>query len=125
MKFSYTKEEKLKSRKTIEALFTEGKSIGVFPLRLFYIESEKHQEVPLKTAVSVSKRNFKKATQRNHIKRLLRETYRLNKTLLLDVVGDQKYAMLFLYVGKEKPTFHQLSETMNTLMEKFIQKTKS
>lgn len=125
MKFSYTKEEKLKSRKTIESLFTEGKSIAVFPLRLFYIESEKHQKVPLKTAVSVSKRNFNKAVERNHIKRLLRECYRLNKTKLLDVVGDKKYAMLFLYVGKEKPDFHQLNKTMNALMEQFIQKTKS
>lgn len=125
MKFSYSKEEKLKSRKTIEALFTDGKSVGVFPLRVFYIEGDERQSVPLKTAVSVSKRNFKNAVDRNYIKRLLRESYRLNKHQILNTLGEQKYALLFLYVGKEKPNFQELNKTMIALMEKLIQQTKS
>ncbi|GGD80391.1 ribonuclease P protein component [Planktosalinus lacus] len=125
MKFSYSKEEKLKSRKTIETLFTDGKSVGVFPLRVFYIEGEEPQSVPLKTAVSVSKRNFKNAVDRNYIKRLLRESYRLNKHQILNALDDQKYALLFLYVGKEKPNFKELNKTMNVLIDKLIQQTKS
>ena len=124
MKFSYSKEEKLKSRKTIEALFTEGKSVGVFPLRLFYLELSDVEKVPFKTAVSVSKKNFKLAVERNQIKRLLRETFRLNKALLLEN-SSKKYALLFLYVGKDKPDFYQLDTTMKGLIEKFIQQTKN
>ncbi len=124
MKFSYSKAEKLKSRKTIEALFTEGKSVGVFPLRLFFIELPDTEKTPIKTAVSVSKKNFKLAVERNQIKRLLRETFRLNKALLLEK-STKKYALLFLYVGKEKPDFHQLDTTIKALMEKFLQQTKN
>ncbi len=124
MKFTYSKAEKLKSRKVIESLFTEGKSVGVYPLRLFYIELPETEIVPLKTAVSVSKKNFRGAVQRNYIKRLLRESYRLNKHLIYENC-DKKYALLFLYVGKEKPDFHQLNKTMSVLMNKFLQQTKS
>lgn len=119
----FRKIEKLKSRKTIEALFTEGKSMGVFPLRLFYLELSDVEKVPFKTAVSVSKKNFRLAVDRNRIKRLLREVYRLNKVLLIDN-SSKKYALLFLYVGKEKPDFHQLDATIKLLMEKFLHQTK-
>tara|TARA_R110000850_G_scaffold271031_2_gene404794 strand:+ start:188571 stop:188945 length:375 start_codon:yes stop_codon:yes gene_type:complete len=124
MKFGYSKAEKLKSRKVIESLFTEGKSVGVFPLRLFYIELSDAENVPFKTAVSVSKKNFRGAVQRNYIKRLLREAFRLNKHKIYEN-NTKKYALLFLYVGKEKPDFHALNKTMKVVMEKFIQQTKS
>lgn len=124
MKFGYSKAEKLKSRKVIESLFTEGKSVGIYPLRLFYIELPEKERVPIKTAVSVSKKNFRGAVQRNYIKRLLRETFRLNKHMIYEN-SAKKYALLFLYVGKEKPDFHQLNKTIKVLMDKFLQQTKS
>lgn len=124
MKFSYSKEEKLKSRKTIEALFTEGRSVGVFPLRLFYIELPDTEKKPFKTAISVSKKNFGLAVDRNRIKRLLRETYRLNKSILLDS-DSKKFALLILYVGKEMPDFNSLDNTIKLLLEKFLQQTKN
>lgn len=124
MNFSYSKDEKLKSRKTIEALFTEGKSVGVYPLRLFYIELPETEKTPFKTAVSVSKKNFKLAVHRNQIKRLLRETYRLNKAILFEN-SAKKYALLILYVGKEMPEFHSLNKTTKTAFEKFLQQTKN
>jgi len=124
MKFSYSKAEKLKSRKVIESLFTEGKSVGVFPLRLFYIELSETETNNTKTAVSVSKKNFRLAVHRNQIKRLLREAFRLNKHLILENTS-KKYALLFLYVGKEMPQFHQLDQTIKKLMNKFTEQTKN
>jgi ribonuclease P protein component len=124
MKFSYSKVEKLKSRKTIESLFTEGKSLGVFPLRLFYIEIPQSETAITKTAVSVSKKNFRLAVHRIKIKRLLREAFRLNKHLILENTS-KKYALLFLYVGKEMPHFHQLDASIKKLMNKFIEQTKN
>lgn len=124
MKFSYSKAEKLKSRKVIESLFTEGKSVGVFPLLLFYIELPETETTNTKTAVSVSKKNFRLAVQRNQIKRLLREAFRLNKHLILDN-SAKKYALLFLYVGKEMPHFHQLDASIKKLMNKFAEQTKN
>ncbi len=124
MKFSYSKAEKLKSRKTIESLFIEGKSVGVFPLRLFYIEIPESEKAITKTAVSVSKKNFNLAVHRNQIKRLLREAFRLNKHLILDN-SSKKYALLFLYVGKEIPHFQQLDASIKKLMTKFLEQTKN
>lgn len=118
MKFSYSKAEKLKSRKVIESLFTEGKSVGVFPLRLFYIEIPESDASVTKTAVTVSKKNFRLAVHRIKIKRLLREAFRLNKHLILEN-ASKKYALLFLYVGKEMPQYHQLDASIKKLMHKF------
>jgi len=124
MKFSYSKAEKLKSRKIIESMFVEGKSVGVFPLRLFYLELPETESVSFKTAVSVSKKNFKSAVKRNYIKRLLRETYRLNKPQLPEG-SSKKYALLLLFVGKETPDFQQMEKSMKTLINKFLQQTKN
>lgn len=124
MKFSYSKAEKLKSFKLIEAIFTEGKTVSVFPLRLFYLELPETERVPFKTAVSVSKKNFKSAVKRNYIKRILRETYRLNKPQLPEG-SSKKYALLLLYVGKETPNFHDMEKTIKALFNKFLQQTKN
>ena len=82
MSFSYPKKEKLKSQKRIEQLFSEGKSVNAYPLRMVYLKSDFNGNTTFKTGVTVSKRNFKKAVDRNRIKRLLREAYRLNKVIL-------------------------------------------
>ena len=104
MKFSYNKIEKLKSKKLIDKLFNEGRSINVFPLKLVYLETGLEDSVPVKTGVSVSKRYFKNAVDRNRIKRLLRETYRLNKHELFNKITT-KYAFMILYIGKTGTDF--------------------
>lgn len=121
MSYSFSKIEKLKSKKQIEALFKEGKSISAYPLRMIYTKTEFTDDVQIKTAVSVSKRNFKKAVDRNHIKRLLRETYRLNKADVFNNFTTQ-YALMILYIGKDKPEFKTLNTTMKKLLEKFVSK---
>ena len=73
MNFKYSKKDKLKSKKLIERLFNEGKSLTVYPLRLIYLKTEFEDQSILKTGVSVSKRLQKTAVARNRIKRLLRE----------------------------------------------------
>ena len=72
MSFTYRKKDKLKSKKLIEQLFTEGKSISAYPLRLVYLKTAFEDQSLLKTGVSVSKRLHKTAVARNRIKRLIR-----------------------------------------------------
>jgi ribonuclease P protein component len=121
MKTTYPKKEKLKSKKIIEQLFVEGDSISLYPLRLVFIESTFDEAVKLKVGVSVSKRNFKKAVDRNKIKRQLREVYRLNKNLYFNNITTQ-YAFMILYIGTEKPDFKSLDANMKRLFKRFLKK---
>lgn len=75
-------------------------------------------DIPLQATVSVSSRNFKKAVDRNRIKRQLREAYRLQKTILsLQLKGLNKHlALFFIYTGKDLPVFEDLHEKMGDLL---------
>lgn len=121
MTFTYNKKEKLKSKKLIDQLFTEGKSVSAYPLRLVYMPTSFDEDIIAKTGVSVSKRNFKTAVDRNRIKRLLRESYRLNKANYFNKLTTQ-YAFMILYIGKDKPTLNQVELKMNHVFEKFSKK---
>jgi len=122
MNFKYSKKDKLKSKKLIEQLFTEGKAITVYPLRLIYLKTEFEDNSILKTGVSVSKRLHKTAVARNNIKRLLREAYRLNKPLYFNN-SSTSYAFMILYLSKDGITFDKTNRSMQLLFQKFIDKT--
>lgn len=123
MDYSYPKVEKLKSKKIIESLFTDGKSVGKYPLRLVYVQNNFDDDVPLKMGVSVSKKYFKKAVDRNYFKRVLRECYRLNKHLLIDDL-EQKYCFMFFYQTKDRLSYQEINEKTIKLFEKFINSLK-
>jgi ribonuclease P protein component len=116
---NYPKEEKLKSKKTIDLLFSKGKSVSKYPLRLVYAEAEFEENISLKMGVSVSKKHFKKAVDRNYYKRVLRECYRQNKHLLSNDL-DKKYALMFFYQTKDRLSFQEINEKTITLFEKFV-----
>jgi len=119
--FSYNKKEKLKSRKQLEQIFTEGKSLTVFPIKIFY-ELNQEQDNIIKTGVGVSRKNFRKSVHRNRIKRLLREAYRTEKTELLNYLEENKkqIALFFLYIDKTQPDYFSLKQTMQTAIKKLI-----
>ena len=123
MNFTYPKNEKLKSKITIDLLFSNGKSVSKYPLRLVFVKSDygipEHSDQNLKMGVSVSKKYFKHAVDRNYFKRMLRETYRLNKHLLIDNL-DKKYAFMFFYQTKDRLSYEEINTKTIQLFEKFI-----
>lgn len=121
MKPSYPKSEKLKSKKLIERLFAEGQAVTVFPLRLVALDCQLEDGVLLKVGVSVSKKRFNRAVDRNRIKRLLREAYRHNKSVLFNNIATQK-ALMILYIGSEIPDYKALESKMSLLFERFLDK---
>ena len=103
-KYTFPKEEHLCRKKLIEELFgKQGSSFGVYPLRIVWIKAEAPTTAPPQVLISVSKRTFKRAVDRNRLKRLIREAYRLNKYRLLEQPGGHPIALLgIIFTGKEK-----------------------
>lgn len=123
MAFTYPKNEKLKSKRTIDLLFSEGKSVSKYPLRLVFVENPSEEKELIKMGVSVSKKYFKHAVDRNYFKRVLRECYRLNKHMLIENI-EKPYAFMFFYQSKDRLTYHEINEKTIQLFKKFIENVK-
>ena len=119
MSFSFPKKEKLKSKKLIEQLFAEGIGVTNYPIKLVYLKTRFEDDSKCKVGVTASKRNFKSAVKRNRIKRLMRESYRLNKHLIFNNI-EGNFAFMFLYLGKEMPKQSKITAAMIPLMQKFV-----
>jgi ribonuclease P protein component len=127
--FTLNKSERLKSRKQVEQLFDKGKSFVVNPFRVYFIVNG---ELPvpgeknlLQFGVGVSAKNFKKAVDRNRIKRLTREAWRLQKNELKDKmkVSGKKLTTFFIYTGKELPDFTTVKDKVAVALKKLADKT--
>ena len=114
------KDDRLKSRKAIELLFLKGKSFSNFPFRILWMEVENEQG--LKAGFSASSKKFKNATDRNRIKRLMREAYRLqkNEVALLLKKLSKSISIFFIYTGKEVPDYNLVFEKMGTVLNRII-----
>ncbi|MDY7396195.1 ribonuclease P protein component [Aureibaculum sp. 2210JD6-5] len=124
MRFTLKKEEKLKSKRLIGELFEKGKSLSKFPLRLVYLQVEHLSSYPIQVAFSAPKRRFKKAVDRNRIKRLMREAYRKNKHILYDSIKE-KHIIMFTYTDENELKYVEIEEKMVLLLRKFEEKIKS
>lgn len=125
MALTFSKKEKLKSRKAIQQLFQARQSIHVFPLRLIYLQLETAlSHAPAQFAVSVPKRAFPKAVQRNRIKRIIREVYRLNKATVYQVLEEEtgQYGLMFIYSGKREPAFAEVEKALKKILKKLANK---
>jgi ribonuclease P protein component len=118
-KFTLKANERLKSAKVIQRLFKEGKSVANFPLRVMYLETEQ-QLSSLQAGFTVNKKNFKKAVDRNRIKRVMRESYRLQKNDLKSELekSNKNLALFFIYTGKELPEYELVFKKTGSVLEK-------
>lgn len=125
MRYTFSEEERLKKKNLITELFASGKSVSVFPLKMIYLQFDHESPYKIQVGVSVSKRNFKSAVDRNRIKRLMRESYRKNKYLIYNNEDTKKHILMFIYQGKKEVKYELMEEKMIQLIEKFLQKQKS
>ncbi|MCW3075455.1 MAG: ribonuclease protein component [Bacteroidetes bacterium] len=100
---TFHKQERLCSKKQIDLLFSKGKSHLSYPVKTILLETPVQLQFPVQAMFIVPKRQFKKAHDRNKIKRRMREAYRLNKNNIYESlkVSDKKVLLAFIYVGKK------------------------
>lgn len=121
--FTFKKAEKLCSIKDIELLYKQGSSKTFYPLKIFWRENKFESKYPARVLITVPKRLYKRAVDRNLMKRRIREAYRhakpnfytelLNKELQLDV--------LIMYVGKEKEDFTVVQKSLEGAIKKLTE----
>jgi len=102
--YSFTKEERLRNKKLIDELFRNGSSFLCYPFKVLWLEQREPQSYPAQVLFGVPKKRFKKAVDRNMIRRRMREAYRLNKEQhLYSILNSSNKNIVFSvgYVGKE------------------------
>ena len=112
----FSQKERIKSSLAILSIVKDGSSVNSYPIKCFYRRVSRG-EVAVQLAVVVSKRRFKHAVDRNRVKRLMREAYRLQKQGF-DLVTDSTLQMCWLFVGRELPTFEQVRKAVGHLARK-------
>ena len=114
--FTFQKAERLSKEKNIQELFSKGSSFYLYPFKILLLPNPDQNYPYNQVLISVSSRNFKKAVDRNLIKRRIREAYRLNKATLM---GTQKLMIAYIYTAKEILTFQEIQEKLIKAFKRF------
>ena len=119
---NFTKAERISLQREIDLLFREGAAFTVYPLRVIYTEKEFSPNAPASILISVPKKRFKRAVKRNRLKRLIRETYRLNKNTLGEALHLSGKGLLiaFVYIDNAVCDFATLDASMKKIMAKWV-----
>ena len=121
-RLTFRKEERLTNKKTFESLFGSGKSFTVSPFRLVWIEIKSNSIFPVQLGISVPKRSFRKATDRNRLKRRIRESYRKNKQTLYEELKKKNLhiALMVVYIAKSELSYQEIERKMILSLQKII-----
>lgn len=124
-KYTLKKKEILSGQTNINEVFNSGKTLFVYPLKVFYNQKENiiTSESNVLFSVSIPKKLFKKAVDRNLLKRRIREAYRLNKLFLTDNKNnDIQLSFMIVYIGKNIESFSKIEKSMIQIVKLFIEK---
>ncbi|MFD2286822.1 ribonuclease P protein component [Pedobacter petrophilus] len=120
--YTFRKEERLCSRKHLDLLFKNGSSFLLYPFRISYLFIDESASVPAQVVINVPKKRYKRAVDRNLLKRRIREAYRLNKQEeFYNQLGTGSGFLLFSiqFVGKKKYEFSFIQKKLVATFKRF------
>ncbi len=120
---TFRKEEKLCSQKLMGELFLSGNGFLSYPIRIVWkIFDDLPFEVPAQAGFSVPKKSFKRAVDRNRMKRLMRESYRIHKSALYAALAqsDKHIGIMMIYIAKEELPFSKIEPSATKALEKIM-----
>lgn len=120
--------ERLKSKKEIDALFRSGKAFFIYPLKVCYsILPASESSVALKMGISAPKKLYKKAVERNYLKRIAREAYRLQKPALITICNQKQIQvqLMLIYVASGDHRFHSISKSVTQIIARLQQEVEA
>jgi ribonuclease P protein component len=120
---SFGKKERLSSARVIGELFENGRRLNIYPLRIFWKHTDKQDPELVKIIISVPKKYFAKAVERNLIKRRIREAYRKNKNILGNVLREKRsnsIIIAFLYSGKNIIEYNELETKIISALQNLV-----
>ncbi len=118
-----TKEERLHSKKLVNKLFVKGSSFFLHPFKVLYTFEDSNQKVPAKIVITVPKRNFRKAVDRNQVKRLVRESYRVHKNELYAHFEKHNKSLIFglIYVSETILSYEEIERKLILILQRLIE----
>ena len=118
--FTLNASERLKSRKLMERVFKTGTRWNKFPFRVSFLIDNDTQDGIIKFGCSAPVRNFKKAVDRNRVKRLMKEAFRLEKHSLTELLKPKNARLIIfvIYTSPDLPKFETIKTSMNELVLK-------
>ena len=122
MKTTFKKKEKLRGKKAFTELIKSGRSFHSHPFLIIWKKTNQEEKYPAQVAVSVSKKLFKRAVDRNIIKRRTLEAYRLNKHNLYKFLESKNFGLDFIIVYREKQIadYHSIEKGIISVFQYFI-----
>ena len=119
--FTFSKNERLKGVKSIGLLFEEGRYFFSYTFRVVWRFTEAHPGIPTRTGISVSKKGFRRAVDRNRIKRIFRESWRHKKKSVDGLIREhnKEIDIMFIYTGREIPSLRIMDSYLDKMIVKF------
>ncbi len=122
--FQLRKSDRLKRRKVIETIFSSGQGVQAYPIQLIWTVAERQGPGYIQVGFTAPRKKFKRAVDRNLVKRRMREAYRLNKSLIPEAIVSEnaQIVVMCIYMSRDILAFDSIQKGMIKALKRLAEK---